>query len=116
MLAEEINETESQIMQIIIYAGDAKKHAYDSLRDVNDGNYENADKEMNMAHESLVTAHNAQTSLLQNEARGKKTEITALFVHAQDHLMTSITEINLIEQIVELRKVVNTLLEGKNNQ
>ncbi|MGL4665686.1 MAG: PTS lactose/cellobiose transporter subunit IIA, partial [Clostridium butyricum] len=34
-----------------------------------------------------------------------------LFVHAQDHLMTAISEKNLIEQIIELRKVVNTLIK-----
>ena len=37
--------------------------------------------------------------------------MSVLFVHAQDHLMTAITEKNLIEQIIELRKIVNTLVK-----
>ncbi|HEW2721970.1 TPA: PTS lactose/cellobiose transporter subunit IIA, partial [Streptococcus pneumoniae] len=47
---------------------------------------------------------NLQTKFLAQEASGTKTEITALFVHSQDHLMTSMTEINLIKEIISLRK------------
>mgnify|MGYP000888391183 CR=1 FL=1 len=99
-----MNEMEMTIMQLIIHSGDAKTHGYDS---------EGADEEIKLAHDALIVAHNAQTSLLQKEAAGEKVEISALFVHAQDHLMTSMSELNLIEQIVELRKVVNTLLENQ---
>lgn len=45
-----------------------------------------------------------QTKFLAQEAGGAKSDITALFVHSQDHLMTSITEINLIKEIIDLRK------------
>ena len=38
-------------------------------------------------------------------------ELSLLFVHAQDHLMTAISEKTLIEQIMDLRKVVNTLIK-----
>ena len=41
---------------------------------------------------------------LAQEEGGTKTDITALFVHSQDHLMTSITEINLIKEMIDLRK------------
>ncbi|AGF57027.1 PTS system cellobiose-specific IIA component [Clostridium saccharoperbutylacetonicum] len=105
-----MSELEMIIMNIIINAGEAKAHAYDALEKVNDEMYEEADALMQKASESLELAHNAQTSLLQKEAAGEKTEITVLFVHAQDHLMTALTEKNLIEQIVKLRKIINTLV------
>ena len=44
------------------------------------------------------------------EANGEKIMISALFIHAQDHLMAAISEITLIEQIIDLRKTVNSLL------
>lgn len=108
---EEMNELELAVMNIIINAGDCKNHAYMALNKVNEGEYEEANKELEAANEALAKAHEGQTTFLQKEAGGEKIEISVLFVHAQDHLMTAITEKNLIEQIIELRKVVNTLIE-----
>lgn len=105
------SEIEMAIMNIIINAGDCKNHAYMALNKVNEGKYDEADEEMVLASEALSKAHNGQTTFLNKEANGEKIDMSVLFVHAQDHLMTAITEKNLIEQIVELRKVVNTLSE-----
>ncbi|NBL55002.1 PTS lactose/cellobiose transporter subunit IIA, partial [Escherichia coli] len=86
-------------------------HAYMALSLVNEGKYEEAENEMQLANDALGKAHDAQTEMLQKEASGEKVELSVLFVHAQDHLMTSISEKNLIEQIIELRKIVNTLVK-----
>lgn len=104
-----MDQLEMAIMNIIINAGDCKNHCYMALGMVNEGNYEDAEGEMKLANEALGRAHDAQTEMLQKEAGGEKIELSLLFVHAQDHLMTAISEKNLIEQIMELRKVVNTL-------
>ncbi|EKQ51314.1 MULTISPECIES: PTS lactose/cellobiose transporter subunit IIA [unclassified Clostridium] len=106
-----MDQLEMAIMNIIINAGDCKNHAYMALGMVNEGKYEEADKEMDLANEALAKAHDAQTEMLQKEAAGEKIELSVLFVHAQDHLMTAISEKTLIAQIIELRKVVNTLLK-----
>nr|WP_206154730.1 PTS lactose/cellobiose transporter subunit IIA [Clostridium beijerinckii] len=106
-----VEELEMAIMNIIINAGDCKNHAYMALNNVNEGKYEEADKEMQLANDALAKAHDGQTMFLHKEANGEKIDMSVLFVHAQDHLMTAITEKNLIEQIMELRKVVNTLVK-----
>lgn len=108
-----MNELEMTIMNIIVNAGDAKSLAYEALSKVNEEKYEEADMLMGKASEALNLAHNAQTKMLHKEASGVKLEISVLFVHAQDHLMTTLSEKNLIEQIIGLRKVVNTLIESK---
>lgn len=105
-----MEQLELQIMNIIINAGECKNHAYMALNLVNEGKYEEADKEMQLSEDSISKAHDAQTNFLQKEASGEKVEFSVLFVHAQDHLMTAITEKNLIMQIIELRKLVNTLM------
>lgn len=92
------------IMGLILHSGDAKQHIYFALNQVKQGKFEESDKEIQLAEDALTEAHNMQTSFLAQEAGGNKAEITALFVHAQDHLMTTITEINLIKEIIELRK------------
>ena len=106
-----MEQLEMAIMNIIINAGDCKNHAYMALGMVNDGKYEEAEKEIELANDALSKAHDSQTEMIQKEASGEKIELSLLFVHAQDHLMTAITEKNLIEQIIELRKVVNTLIK-----
>lgn len=109
-----MDEMEMAIMNIIINAGDCKNHAYTALNCVNEGNYEEANSEMELANEALSKAHNGQTTFLNKEANGEKINMSVLFVHAQDHLMTAISEKSLIEQIIELRKVVNGLSEKIN--
>ncbi|WP_440897724.1 PTS lactose/cellobiose transporter subunit IIA [Amphibacillus sp. Q70] len=92
------------IMGLILNAGNAKQHIHQALSQVKQGNFEESDKEIELAENAMNEAHNLQTSFLAQEASGNNTEITALFVHAQDHLMTTITEINLIKEIIDLRK------------
>ncbi|AGF54741.1 PTS system cellobiose-specific IIA component [Clostridium saccharoperbutylacetonicum] len=104
-----MEELEMAIMNIIVNAGDCKNHAYMALNYVNEGTYEEAEKEMQLANDALALAHDGQTMFLHKEANGEKINISVLFVHAQDHLMTAITEKNLIEQIIELRRVINKL-------
>ncbi|MDX7989752.1 PTS lactose/cellobiose transporter subunit IIA, partial [Xenorhabdus sp. 12] len=51
-------------------------------------------------------AHHFQTELIQSEARGEKTEISVLLIHAQDHLMNAITVKELAEEFITLHKRV----------
>ena len=97
------------IMGLILDAGDAKQHIYQALSLAKDGKFSECDEQIELADKALLEAHNLQTMFLAQEAGGTKTEITALFVHSQDHLMTSITEINLIKEIIDLRRE----LQGK---
>ena len=92
------------IMGLILNAGDAKQHIYQALSFAKEGDYESSEDEIAKADAALLEAHNLQTQFLAQEAGGTKTEITALFVHSQDHLMTSMTEINLIKEMIDLRK------------
>ncbi|VGV38381.1 PTS system cellobiose-specific transporter subunit IIA [Streptococcus pyogenes] len=96
------------IMGLILNAGDAKQHIYQALKCAKAEDYDTSEKEMALADDALLEAHNLQTQFLAQEASGNKSEITALFVHSQDHLMTTITEINLIKEIIDLRKELAT--------
>ena len=92
------------IMGLILNACDAKQHIYQALSYAKEGDFTSSEDEIAKADAALLEAHNLQTQFLAQEAGGTKTEITALFVHSQDHLMTSITEINLIKEMIDLRK------------
>ncbi len=92
------------VMGLILNAGDAKQHIYQALAYAKNKEFDKCDSEIDLADKALIEAHSLQTRFLTQEASGVKTEITALFVHSQDHLMTSMTEINLIKEIISLRK------------
>ena len=52
----------------------------------------------------LVNAHNVQTDMLTQEAQGNHVKVDLYMVHAQDHLMTAITFIDLAKEVVAVYK------------
>lgn len=108
-------DIEQIVMDIIIYSGEAKAYLYEALSNSKTGQYDEIEALIEKANESIGKAHDIQTSMLQKEASGEPLKVSVLFVHSQDHLMTTISEKNLILEIIELRKVVNSLLDKKTN-
>lgn len=95
------------IFEIISQGGTAKGLAYEALEAAEKGDYDKSDKLLKEADDCLLEAHKIQTSIIQAEARGEKTEVSVLFVHAQDHLMTAIEAKTLIEHIIKLHKKID---------
>lgn len=71
------------------------------------GDFEEAGEKLKEAENALNEAHHIQTSLIQGEIRGEKTEISLLMVHAQDHLMNAMTVKDLAAEMVELYRRIN---------
>lgn len=100
---------EEIIFSIIIHGGNARAKAYDALKFAQNGDFAKAQEALNESEEELRLAHNIQTDIIQKEAGGTKVEVTVLFVHAQDHLMTAVSEKGLIENMIELYKRIEKL-------
>ncbi|KAF1305012.1 PTS lactose/cellobiose transporter subunit IIA [Enterococcus saccharolyticus] len=86
-------------MKIILNAGNAReemKKALEALVEDNEAEYFERMKE---AKEKIRTAHQCQTSTIQQQASGVELEINLLFIHAQDTLMTIMSEKNMIESM-----------------
>lgn len=62
---------------------------------------------MEEAKKFIVQAHKSQTEVIQSEANGKKYEYSMLFAHAQDTLMTIMSEIQLAEQMIDILKIIS---------
>ena len=101
------NEMEMIIFNIINYAGTAKGLAYEALNEAEKGNYDNIPELMKEADQNLLEAHKVQTSIIQAEARGEKPEVSVLFVHAQDQLMTAMESKTLIESLIKMHKKID---------
>lgn len=93
-------------MNIILHAGDARNHCTTALEYAQQGQFEKAQEAMDKAHECIVEAHGTQTDLIQAEAAGKKHELNLLFIHAQDTLMTIMSEVNLTKQMVSMYEFI----------
>lgn len=93
---------EEYIFNIISHAGDARGYAYEALKAAKTGDMEKAEERLKKAQEELDLAHNTQTKLIQAELNGDSFKASLLMIHAQDQLMTAISEKNLIEEMVDM--------------
>ena len=82
------------VFDIVNSAGTAKGLAYEALGE--------AEKLLKEADKSLLAAHNIQTEIIQAETSGDNMEVSVLFVHAQDHLMTAVEAKSLIECMIKM--------------
>ena len=89
-------------MQIVTYAGCAKSCYMQALQEAKKGNFEDAEKLLKEAEESLQTAHESHRELLKMDASGEVTQVSILLCHAQDHLMGSALALDLIREMIVL--------------
>lgn len=93
--------------EIVAYAGDARSSLLKALKDVRAGNFDTYEELLKDADENLKLAHNSQTKVLAEEAGGANLEIGFIFIHGQDHLMTTMLLREIIEDFVTLYKEKN---------
>lgn len=94
------NGSVKNTMDIIINAGGARVFISKALDDVANFDYKSAKQDMEKANEKLVVAHRLQTKKMQEEAEGDQVEYSVLFTHAQDTLMTIMSEYNLTKHLI----------------
>lgn len=95
---------EEIIMNLIVHSGEVRSYSMEAIQCAKNGNIHKAKELIEIAEKELSKAHNVQTSLIQKEANGEKTEISLLMVHAQDHLMTSMTLKSLAVELIDIHK------------
>ncbi|WP_432205665.1 PTS lactose/cellobiose transporter subunit IIA (plasmid) [Cetobacterium somerae] len=93
-------ELEMIVFSIVGNAGEAKSLAQEALTFSFNGKFDEANELLKKSNEAILKAHAIQTDLIQKEAGGEPTPISMLFVHAQDHLMTAISEKELIKKMI----------------
>lgn len=90
------------IMGLIMHGGTAKSLSMEAISLAKTGEIAQAKEKLKEAQEALVQAHHSQTDMLTKEAQGEAIPFSLLLVHGQDHLMTSITFLDLVKEVVEL--------------
>lgn len=109
----EENELIPVAMQIILHAGDARIKTEEALAYAKRFEFESAELSLKEAQECLHQAHIAQTGVIQNETRGQTYDPSLLFNHAQDTLMTIMSEARLARELIDMFQIVNQKIEQK---
>ncbi|MBU5436912.1 PTS lactose/cellobiose transporter subunit IIA [Tissierella sp. MSJ-40] len=113
---KDLDIEEEIIFNLISCSGEGRSLIFEAFNAVKKEEYNEAEKLMDMATESILKAHNIQTKLIQGEAAGQHREINLLMVHAQDHLMSTILSQNLIKNMISMQKEINQLKNELKNK
>ncbi|MCB2966710.1 PTS cellobiose transporter subunit IIA [Streptococcus suis] len=91
---------------IILSSGNARSVIHEAFAAMREGDYDKAEELLEAANADMLEAHHSQTGLLQEYASGTEVKVETIMVHAQDHLMTTMTlrEVAL-EMLALYRKV-----------
>lgn len=104
-----MNTEELQVaaFEIILHSGTARTEVHEAFALMREGKYEESEEKLEVANTELVEAHHAQTKLLQDYASGVEIKIEIIMVHAQDHLMTTLTLLEVAKEMLELHKKID---------
>lgn len=104
-----MNTEELQVaaFEIILHSGTARTEVHEAFALMREGKYEESEEKLEVANSELVEAHHAQTKLLQDYASGVEIKIEIIMVHAQDHLMTTMTLLEVAKEMLELHKKID---------
>lgn len=108
-------ELENVIMKLIMNGGDARSASMRAINAAEKNEFDEAEKLLANAKESLNKAHEVQTQLIREEVRNNNIKVTLLMVHAQDHVMNAMTVRDLAESIINSRKEIQLLKENGGN-
>ena len=91
--------------EIVAYSGEARSNFIEAIQKVKNGESKEEVKQLiEEGNASLNLAHNSQTQLLAKEAGGEEVELGFIFLHGQDHLMTTILLKDILEFLMDIYK------------
>ncbi len=88
--------------ELVGYSGEARSYLLEALMHCKAGKFDEIEKLLAKAQDSITLAHSKQTDLLFEEAKGNYSDPTMTMVHGQDHLMTTLLLKELLPFIIEL--------------
>ena len=100
---------EEIVLNIIMHIGEARSYSMEAVTLAKQGKFDKSRDLIRMADEELGYAHSSQTSLIQGETANDHINFSLLLVHAQDHLMTTMTFKDLAVELIEIHEKVYRL-------
>lgn len=113
-MSEDNNMTLEQIVfNLVLHGGNARAKAYEALDAAEEGDFELAEKCLEEADQEFYEGHDYQNMLIQGQMDSETPNF--LVIHAQDQLMTALSEKNLIKREITLYKKVDELQKKVEN-
>lgn len=106
MTMEEMN---TQAMEIIVSAGNGRTLLNKALEALYEGDEEVYNSYMEDAKKEMVAAHAAQTKVLQSTITDEEVKPNILFTHAQDTLMTIMSEMNIAKHLSKIVRMIKEI-------
>ena len=100
---------EEVILNIIMHSGEARSNSMEAISLAKIGDFDKAKELLIKADEELGYAQSSQTTLIQGEAVNEKIEFSLILLHAEDHLMTTMTFKDLAVEIIEIHEKINSI-------
>lgn len=92
-----------------MHSGEARNYSMEAISLAKSGEFIKAKELIIKADEELGYAQNSQASLIQGEAANEKIEFSLLLMHAQDHLMTTMTFKDLAVELIDVHERINSI-------
>lgn len=84
-----MEELEMMCFEMISAVGSARSSYIEAIHAAKVGDYAKANQLIEEGNESFLEGHKVHLQLIQNEASGKKNEMSLLLVHSEDQLMSA---------------------------
>ncbi|PAD36281.1 PTS lactose/cellobiose transporter subunit IIA [Terribacillus saccharophilus] len=95
--------TEEQVcFQMILHSGNARSKVLQALRLYREGDIEKVNEMLTDAEEDLSLVHKVHFQLVQQEAAGQQQELSLLFLHAEDHFMSTLTMKEMVKEMIPI--------------
>ncbi|MFD0897791.1 PTS lactose/cellobiose transporter subunit IIA [Loigolactobacillus binensis] len=108
-----IEHNVAEVMTIMTSSTQAHSLLEGALAAARIDNFVLARQRLQAAGTALNDARNAQTTLLTREAQGQTVPMTLLLIHAQDHLMSTITYRDAVSELITLYQKIAGLVAKK---
>lgn len=96
---DEMNEVE---FKLIMHSGNARSSAMEAIKEANKGNFDKATQLLMEAKRELLDAQKSHSGIVQDEAAGRKVELSLLLIHSEDHLASSTVVVDLAKEIINI--------------
>lgn len=113
MSEDNIMTLEQIVFNLVLHGGNARAKAYEALDAAEEGDFELAEKCLEEADQEFYEGHDYQNMLIQGQMDSETPNF--LVIHAQDQLMTALSEKNLIKREITLYKKVDELQKKVEN-
>lgn len=84
-----MEEMEMTCFEMISAVGSARSSYIEAIHAAKVGDYDKANQLIEEGNSSFLEGHKVHLQLIQNEASGKKNEMSLLLVHSEDQLMSA---------------------------